>query len=85
MCKVINNEKIEIMKALTKKQVEDLNSKMKYDLQLAFISNTKKVKCYLGSFMTKETEDLLFAMNIINQKIEGGSNYSSLLQLPFFK
>jgi hypothetical protein len=70
--------------SLTKKQIEDLNKKMKYDLQLSFISNTKNVRCYLGSFMTKETEELIFAMTIINIELEKGANYYSLSQLPFF-
>ena len=86
ICKVnkAQNKKQNEMKAITKKQVQELNMKFKYDLQLSFVSTTKKVKCYLGSFMTKETEELMFAMTIINKELEEGANYNRLSQLPFF-
>jgi len=67
--------------------LKELNKKLKsnYDLTLDFIGDSKNLKCYLGSFMTKETEDLCFAQDYINRELHKGAKLKDLIYLPFFK
>lgn len=74
-----NNNKMKVLK--------QLNSKLKsnHDLELAYVGDSKKLKCYLGSWNTKETKDLCFAQDYINNEIHKGAKLEDLVYLPFFK
>lgn len=67
--------------------IKQLNKKLKsnYDLQLAYIGDSKKLKCCLGSWRTNETRDLCFAFDYINNEIKKGADLIDLSYLPFFK
>lgn len=67
--------------------IKNLNKQLKanHDLELAYIGDSKKLRCYLGAWNTKETRDLCFAQDYINKEINNGANLIDLSYLPFFK
>lgn len=78
----MNNNNTHTMKVL-----KQLNSKLKYnyDLELAYVGDSKIFYCFLGSWNTKETKDLCFAQDYINNEIHEGGKLEDLVYLPFFK